>query len=204
MNKKILIADGNFLTMTGISVLLAREYPYFIIDTASTLEETQHMLSINTYDLLLLDIDMLDIDKTVMIFKMKNIQSPVTILLYPFSSENALLKYMNNGNFVFLSKKSERKEIVKAIDDLVEIGCHYPPKIIPLLKLKPLLKDRLMSLTAREFQVFEYLAKGFKDCYIADMLEIKSVTISKFKRNILKKLMVKNSIQLSEIYNKYN
>lgn len=203
MSKRILIADSNFLTMTGMSLLLTDEYPSFIIDTAKTFEDTQQMLTKNSYDFLLLDIEMIDIDHKTMIFSIKDIQSSVAILLYSFSVDNNLLKYMNDGAHGFLSKKSERKGILKAINDLVETGYHYPPEIINLLRIKTLPPDVLTDLTSREFQIFEYLAKGFSNHDIADLFKIKPSTVSTFKRKILKKLMVENIIQLSEIYNKH-
>jgi DNA-binding CsgD family transcriptional regulator len=52
------------------------------------------------------------------------------------------------------------------------------------------------SLTPRELEVVQLIASGFTDREIAAMLSISSKTVNTHRKNVLKKLAVKNTALL--------
>lgn len=51
-------------------------------------------------------------------------------------------------------------------------------------------------LSSREIQITQKIADGFTDREIADQLELSSKTVSTHRKNILKKLNLKNTAML--------
>ena len=203
MKKNVLIVEENFLAIIGMRHIITKNYPSFIIDTTQNFEEARQMLLRKQYDFLFLDVDLPDTIQDKVVSMIKSFQNSVVILISSYFTDSSSLKHINDGAQAFLHKKSNEETILKSIADLMEKGYYYPSEIIHLINFKNSAPKRLKSLTARESEVFKYLSKGRTNNYIAQNLKIKSTTVSTFKKRILEKLMVKNIVQLVQLYKEY-
>jgi DNA-binding NarL/FixJ family response regulator len=62
-------------------------------------------------------------------------------------------------------------------------------------------KKMIGSLSERELQVFNLLAKGNGNLEISNALNIEESTVGTYKRRVYQKLNITNLVELLEIYN---
>lgn len=107
--------------------------------------------------------------------------SDAIIKLVPFFPE-----YFSESNTKEEIKNLTEREkiIIKYLED------YFPEKIEEFLRKEK--ENKLEILTKREFEISEYIVKGLNSKEIAKKLEISSRTIEHHKRNIFKKLEIKN------------
>lgn len=63
--------------------------------------------------------------------------------------------------------------------------------------------DRHARLTAREREIAEYLAKGWKNAEIAEQLEISQKTVDTHRAHVLAKLKLRNNAELARDFAAY-
>lgn len=135
--------------------------------------------------------------------QLKSIFNDTPLIVYDESDNlNHTLKYLELGVDGFLLRRSMPDEIIPCIRDVIG-GKRYLSAALVQLLLKSL-SERVrptkikMRLTDRESQIANMLCMGMNTNLIADTLDRKPSTISTIKNNVLKKMGVKNVIELSQ------
>ncbi|ROI00247.1 response regulator transcription factor [Chryseobacterium daecheongense] len=199
MKGKILIADDHTVVHLGTKAVIQSEYPDITVDWATDYDSVKKCLLTDNYNLILLDINMPGTTHTEMIPEIKHLQSDIRILIFTGYDHDIALQYIKKGAEGYLNKQCGEEEIKNAIKTIFKTGYYYPPEFIPIL-LNNKEKNIVHKLTAREFEIFELLAKGNGNLEISNILNIQITTISTFKKKIFQKLGVKNVVELSKIY----
>ena len=200
MKKRILIADDHVVVRTGTALVLRLAYPTLTIDFSEKYEDVKESLRARHYDLILLDIDMPGTKYTEMIPELKTIQNDLKILIFTAYDQNIALQYINKGAEGYLNKRGTEDDIKNAVKTILQTGFYYPAELIPFIIRDIKETNKIKSLTPREYQIFELLAKGNGNLEISNLLGLQINTISTFKKKVFEKLRISNIVELVKIY----
>lgn len=115
--------------------------------------------------------------------------------------EPFISKSFEYGALGYLSLKCEPKEIAQAVDKVLRGEKYLSHQVALDYAMSNLEKNQHIAsiLTVREYQVFVELAKGRSASEIGALLHLSPKTIHVYRANILEKLHVKNSSELTLI-----
>ena len=166
-------------------------------------------------DVLLLDLGLPDGNGVELIkfIEERNIATGV-IVITAFGGEKHVLKAISAGAVGYLLKDEEHQEIEASIQQMLNGGSPVSPSIARYLlrhfrdenaesTRKVLDKNtRKMTLTNKEYEILQQVAKGFTSKEISAMQNLSYHTVTTHIRNIYKKLSVNSRAEaLFEAYN---
>ncbi|WP_121357457.1 response regulator [Flavisolibacter nicotianae] len=203
----ILIADDHTLVRETWSFILST-YPRFtVIAACGTGEEAVELAKQLRPDIVIMDINlpgMNGIEATALIRKYAPGAKLVAVSLH--TQPAYAQKMMQNGASGYVTKSSGREEMVKAIEEIF-LGKKYICN-----NIKEIIAEQMMysegqqkgihSLTTREMEIIALVRKGDTSKEIAASLNLAAKTVEVHRYNILKKLKLKNSVELVAYMNK--
>jgi DNA-binding NarL/FixJ family response regulator len=213
MNKiKILIADDHKLVRTGIRYTLnGGENANFIdrIDEVVNGKEAVERAKIFTYDIILMDINMPEMDGIKATAQIMRDNSETKIIALSMHSDDYEIRSMiKAGAKGYLLKNTGSEVLAEAIKTVLEGGKYYSNEVA-LKLMEPYAGDlstekrsssridkRKISLTRRELEVLRMIANELTNEEIAKKFELSKRTIDSHRQNILSKLQVKNTAGL--------
>lgn len=118
------------------------------------------------------------------------------VLLTSSESGEDLLAAIRSGAMGYIVKTTPLGELVAAIDAVVHGGAVVSPEMLgklfgtvaQLLRHKDLVSTRKPTLTGREIEVLQFIARGLTSREIGERLFISENTVKNHVRNILDKL----------------
>lgn len=203
---KILLVDDHSVVRHGISLILKEAFQDVNFIQADSFPAALALLK-EKPDLILLDINLPGGNSTRMIERIKVDHPSVLIIIFSGYSEGQYaLRYIHAGANGFLNKDSSDTEIIKAVETVIKNGTYISDatkeKILEnVLHKTPI--NPLESLSDREIEVAELLAKGEGNLEIANKLNIQMTTVSTYKNRIFEKLRINNVVSLVEILKIY-
>lgn len=206
MNKKILIVDDHLVVRLGLELLLSDFFENLEFYAAETFEECLKKIEKLDFDLIFLDINLPDGEKTEMVKKIKIINRNLKILVFSAHEEvNLAARYIKAGAEGFVSKLSDDTVVLSAVKEILAGNVFYSDEIKKAIKyVETIDLDLEMSkLSKREFEVAKLLVKGYGNLEISNKLEIKMSTVSTYKLRIFEKLHITNTIELLSVFNEY-
>lgn len=206
MNKKILIVDDHLVVRLGLELLLSDFFENLEFYAAETFEECLKKIEKLDFDLIFLDINLPDGEKTEMVKKIKIINRNLKILVFSAHEEvNLAARYIKAGAEGFVSKLSDDTVVLSSVKEILAGNVFYSDEIKKAIKyVETIDLDLEMSkLSKREFEVAKLLVKGYGNLEISNKLEIKMSTVSTYKLRIFEKLHITNTIELLSVFNEY-
>ena len=219
MNKKIYahVADDHKILIEGIAAVINTDQDIEIRDFSLTGQEVIDWFEVkeNSVDVLILDITMpvLDGFEVLRYFQDKGIQQKV-IVLSSYDDVRIVQEVLSLGAKGYISKNNAGDHIVKAIKAVANGEQYFSSDIQEELlkaisgqkaKKGDMPQDFLFgSLTEREKDVLRLVTKEMSTCEIAEKLSISHHTVESYRKKLLRKLNVKNSVGLAIYAVKYN
>ncbi|AEM71771.1 two component transcriptional regulator, LuxR family [Allomuricauda ruestringensis DSM 13258] len=214
----IVLADDHSLVRDGIRALLEEEPDLDVIGEVSNGWDALKMVDEKSPDILIIDIRMPELGgiETVEKLNGKGKSETKSIILSMHDSEEYILKSVQAGASGYLLKDTGKAEFVKAIHMVQEGGKYFSGDISNVLvnnlfssgkKVKTSTKEQKSNpfeLTNKELRVLELILAGYTNKEISEKLENSKRTIETHRFNLMKKMEVKNLIDLSKKANKYN
>lgn len=118
-HERILVIDDEQSICQILSIILKKEA--YIVDTASTAENALELLHNNSYDLILSDIKMPDMDGITLLKKIKdNEPEQMIIMMTAFGTLENAVEAMREGAYDYLSKPIKAKEIILHVKKAIE------------------------------------------------------------------------------------
>lgn len=201
MIRKILVADDHSAIRAGVKQICSTEFPSAVIGEATNYAEVFAKLNVDSWDILILDIDLpgrngLDILQQIKAEKIK-----VPVLMFSFHGEEQIaLRALKLGASGYLSKDAADMELVRAINQIA-MGRKYVSQVLSeqLLYLLDKNSDKAPHelLSEREYQTMILIASGKTVTEIADILSLSKPTISTYRARILEKMKLKNNAALT-------
>ncbi len=209
---RIVLADDHTIVRDGIKYLLEEEENISIVGEASNGQEALEMVAKTEPDILIIDIRM-PVMNGIEAVKILNSKPTKTkaIVLSMHDSEEYILNSINAKAMGYLLKDSGKDEILKAIDKVFHNEKYFSgaisnviinnllekkqqPESIPTPKSK---QDLPFQLTKKEFQILKLILSGKTNKEISEELQNSTRTIETHRFKLMKKMHVKNSIELS-------
>lgn len=208
---RVILADDHELVRDGIKSLLESESDIQVIDEASNGEEALEIVQKHSnIDLLIVDIRMPKMTGIEVVEQIQKKNIPVkTLVLSMHDSEEYVLKSVEAGADGYLLKGSSKEEFMKALHAIVGGGKYFSGDIssilvnnfqrtqttaIPEGNGNP---DLDFIITKREKEILDELLSGKSNKEIAESLDISKRTAEVHRFNLMKKLKVKNLIELA-------
>jgi len=206
-NKRAIIIDDHKLFTSGLAGIL-EDIGLKVTATFSNAFDALNYLKNQDTDIIFSDINMPKMDGIIFCKKVreKNIETPI-IMLSMYEDPNIIKESFNNGANGYLSKNTEREEIVTAISTCLNGATYLNKSIIKREIIKNKNSDDISikyKLTNREREVLTHMLKDEKNAIIASELTISRRTVETHRKNIFLKLGAKTNIGLAQIALKYN
>ncbi|MAO17564.1 MAG: DNA-binding response regulator, partial [Muricauda sp.] len=202
-----------------IRALLEEEPGLDVIGEVSNGLDALKMVDEKSPDILIIDIRMPELGgiETVERLNAKGKSNTKCIILSMHDSEEYILKSVQAGANGYLLKDTGKAEFVKAIHMVQEGGKYFSGDISNVLVNNLFSSDKKTNqssskankstpfdLTNKELQVLELVLAGYTNKEISEKLQNSKRTIETHRFNLMKKMEVKNLIDLSKKANKYN
>lgn len=204
---RILLADEQEIVRLGLRKLFQRTKRFDVIADALNSESAISLVTEYSPDITILDISIPEMNDGVeAIRKIKNLCPACKILVFTnLDSDTAIRQSILGGANGYLLKKARTKDIIKAINSIMEGERFFGPYISKILIEKCLemfekrQRDSLPSipkLSKRETEILWYIAQGYTNREIAKKLYISFRTVHNHRNNIMKKLNMHKTVQL--------
>ncbi|PSW19597.1 DNA-binding response regulator [Photobacterium sanctipauli] len=198
---KIMIVDDHPLMRRGISQLLSFESDFEIIGEASNGADAVQLACENEPDLILLDLNMKGMSglDTLNAMRAEGVQASIVVLTV--SDSRADVKALiNAGADGYLLKDTEPDQLIALLKQALCGGKAYSDLVRQYLEESNDQDSLLDSLTDREMQILQEVAKGYRNKQIADSLFISEATVKVHMKSLLKKLQVKSRTAATVLY----
>jgi len=212
---RVVLADDHVFVRDGIKSLLENEAKIEVVGEATDGLEALKSVEINQPDLLILDIRMPNMTGIEVVEKLRSQNNFVKIVMLSMhESEEYVLKSIKAGADGYLLKGSSKDEFLKALNTVSEGGKYFSGDISSILigqlthpttfsETKQLSNEEMM-ITKREKEILTLLLSGKGNKEIAEALDISKRTAEVHRFNLMKKLKVKNLIELSNKANEFS
>ena len=212
---RVVLADDHFFVRDGIKSLLESEKNIVVVGEATDGLEALEVVTTTNPDLLIVDIRMPHHTGIEVVEKLRNLNNPVKIIVLSMhESEEYVLKSIKAGADGYLLKGSSKEEFLKALHSVANGGKYFTGDISSILinqltnsttslEPKPALAEDL-TITKREKEILTLLLSGKGNKEIAEALEISKRTAEVHRFNLMKKLKVKNLMELSNKATEYS
>ena len=200
---RIILVDDHQLVATGLKHLIHQEDGLQVVGLATSGREAITLLSKNSADLLITDLDMPDIDGFQLAEQAIRRFPALKIIVLSMHHSPALIdKARTIGISGFVSKEQDGKEIVKVIAEVMNgdsVFCKAGQKLTDADTAFPNRYSAIKELSQRELEVLGLLSRSMTSKEIADQLNVSELTISTHRRNIKRKLKVDRMADLIQI-----
>lgn len=205
---RVVLADDHVFVRDGIKSLLENEANIEVVGEATDGLEALKIVDIVKPDLLILDIRMPNMTGIEVVEKLRSQNITVKIVMLSMhESEEYVLKSIKAGADGYLLKGSSKEEFLKAVHAVANGGKYFSGDISSILigqlsnpsaameTKQPLDEEQL--ITKREKEILKLLLSGKGNKEIAEALDISKRTAEVHRFNLMKKLKVKNLMELS-------
>ncbi|WP_293398205.1 response regulator [Peptoclostridium sp.] len=195
-NINVMIVDDHALMREGIARILELEENISVEATASDGAEAISKFKKGSYDVILLDINMPNMNGIETLRKLRDMDSSVKIIMLTvYDAREYLIETLNLGANGYMLKDADSSSLVSAIVNVYNGGTYIHPSLAGELlkeinkkKDKNGLKNGIESLTKREYEVLLLIAEGLSNRDISDKLIISEKTVKNHVSSILRKL----------------
>ncbi|MCI9843241.1 response regulator transcription factor [Flavobacterium pectinovorum] len=212
---RVVLADDHVFVRDGIKSLLENEANIEVVGEAIDGADALEVVTANKPDLLIVDIRMPNLTGIEVVEKLRNDNNTVKIIMLSMhESEEYVLKSIKAGADGYLLKGSSKDEFLKALHTVANGGKYFSGDISSILigqltssSLSAEPKQNLgeeMMITKREKEILTLLLSGKGNKEIAEALDISKRTAEVHRFNLMKKLKVKNLMELSNKATEYS
>jgi DNA-binding NarL/FixJ family response regulator len=200
----VLLADDQELVRTGFRMILELA-GIEVTGEASDGREALEMARAQPPDVVLMDVRMPNMDGIEATRRIGLAGLPTRVLmLTTFDLDEHVFDALQAGASGFLLKDVGREQLVDAVHTVASGESLFAPSVMRRLvehyvsrpapdAVRPKL---LETLSPRELEILEYVARGMSNAEIADELVISLATVKTHVRNVLQKLELRDRVQL--------
>ncbi|UPZ15314.1 response regulator transcription factor [Flavobacterium humidisoli] len=212
---RVVLADDHVFVRDGIKSLLENEANIEVVGEAIDGADALEVVAATQPDLLIVDIRMPNLTGIEVVEKLRSENNNVKIIMLSMhESEEYVLKSIKAGADGYLLKGSSKEEFLKALHSVAVGGKYFSGDISsilisqltnssPSLEPKQSLGEEMM-ITKREKEILTLLLSGKGNKEIAEALDISKRTAEVHRFNLMKKLKVKNLMELSNKATEYS
>jgi len=201
-NIRVIVVDDHPMLRGGVISLVAKQPDMDVVGEASNGAEALKLVEAFQPDVVIMDINLegaIDIRTTEAI---RNNWPKVKVVAFSMHNEVQVIRRMLKvGATAYLTKSVAHDELIDAIHAVLRGEVYYDREVLAVMT--DTLKgggdgdeESEVSLSAREQEVLFFVSKEFTNQEIAERMDISLRTVETHKRNLIKKLRVKNVVGL--------
>lgn len=192
--KRIVIIDDHPMIRGTIADVLRADPELDLVGECGDGEDGLKMVLAENPDLVILDLDLPRLDGLSMIRRIREHNKKICILVLSAKPEHVMAGYTRiAGANGYVGKAREISELVTALKTVL---CGYD--CFPADTANSAKESRLHTLSAREVEVLQHLARGMSNRDIASRLFLSDKTVSTYKSRIQEKLGLSSLAALIE------
>lgn len=207
----VVLADDHVLVRDGIKALLEDQDGIRVVDEASNGVEALEVIKKNKPHLLIVDIRMPEMNGIEVVAEINKLYNDVrTLVLSMHDSEEYVVKAIQAGADGYLLKGASKEEFLKALHKVASGGKYFTGDVSAIImnnfvngntamptSEEPKQIEDPFNLTKREKQILNLVLQLKNNKDIAEELQISKRTAEVHRFNLMKKLDVKNLMELS-------
>ncbi|MBW7844282.1 MAG: response regulator transcription factor [Bacteroidia bacterium] len=201
---KILVADAQTLTREGIKAIFAKNSDIEVCGVAINSAELQKLTEEKIPDIVVIDYYVEGLFSIKDIEWLKKMDNPPAVLFISSNKTKVdVLKVMDYGVNCYLLKECDEQEIISAINACIKKENFFCGRVMDAIldneteNLKPVFGQCMpVSLSDREEEIVTLIAQGLTTKEIANKLNLSFFTVGTHRKNIFKKVKIRNSSQL--------
>ncbi|MDD7887703.1 response regulator transcription factor [Flavivirga sp. 57AJ16] len=207
----VVLADDHVLVRDGIKALLEDQDGIAVIDEASNGKEALEVIARNKPHVLIVDIRMPEMNGIEVVGEISKRHKDVrTLVLSMHDSEEYVVQAIQAGADGYLLKGASKEEFIKALNKVASGGKYFTGDVSAIIMnnfvngntnavVAPKLESKALpfNLTKREKQILGLVLELKNNKDIAEELQISKRTAEVHRFNLMKKLEVKNLMELN-------
>lgn len=204
----LLLVDDHFIIRTGLKLVIETFMPDCIIEEADDGDSSFEKIKKNSYDLMILDVNMPNTDSFVLVSNILALKPEMKILMFSMNDEEVYARrYLKMGVMGYIKKDEHVDEIKKAITTVLN-NKKYISNSLSQILIEDLHNNNsenpFESLSLREFEIVRHLIRGESVAEICQKLTLHSSTVGTHKARIFEKLKCSNIIDLNLLAKVHN
>lgn len=201
MTINIIIADDHQLFIDGIKSILNKSIDIKTVGDANNGLEVLKLLENGIEpDVILTDIRMPVMDGVALTKEVTKHYPRINVLALSMYDQTAdVIEMLNAGAKGYVTKNVEKKELTKALYTVVKGDYYFSENLPEDIKdwfNTESLTPKESTLTKREVEILQLVAKGRTSIQIAKQLSLSKFTVDTHRKNIHKKLGIKSNAGL--------
>jgi DNA-binding NarL/FixJ family response regulator len=209
---KLLLADDHHLFLDGLQSLLCKEKDMLVGDAVNTGTDALRLALTNQYDICLLDISMPGMDGIEVCKQVKAANANQKIIMLTTYDDNGIITEMiQTGVNGYLLKNCTKTQLLEAIRAVASGRLYFTDEAhrAIMVNYSTLVKQQQKpieqpTLTPRETEIVQLLAKEFTNEKIAKALKISYRTVETHRKNIMQKTGARNLAGLLKFAYEHN
>lgn len=197
---KILITDDHELVREGLKRILLDRGAVRQVGEAASAREAVELVRREKWSMVILDLSLPDRSGLEVLKDIKSLHPDLPVLILSIlPEEQVAMRALRAGADGFLSKGSATRDLVRAVETVLNGGKHVSAAVAARLIAGLRSTGGVLpheTLSDREDQVFRRIATGHTVGQIAKELRLSVKTVSSYRANALRKLDVENNAQL--------
>jgi DNA-binding NarL/FixJ family response regulator len=200
--RRVLIVDDHPLTRRGMAQLLAQQDDLSVCGEAGSAAQAFTLVNSLRPDLVLVDMSLPDKPGIELIKEIKVLHPQVLILVVSMHDENLYAqRALRAGARGYLMKNEGGEKLIEALRQVlsgeVYVSHAMSARILNVYSGRPARStDTLVSLTDREFEVFQFLGEGLTTREIGVRLHLSPKTVESHRLHMREKLGLKSGPEL--------
>lgn len=197
---RVLIVDDHFVVRQGLTMVLVARNGMEVVGEAATGREAVELARTLQPDVICMDMMMPDLDgpQAIAAIRQENPDARILVLT-SFGENEKILAALRAGALGYLLKESSREELLKAVRSVADGNMLLPTEVAArlagMMQSPAPVQSPPESLTGRELQVLQGIARGLTNQEIAAELDIAVNTVNFHVRSVYSKLGLKNRAQ---------
>lgn len=197
MTIRVLIVDDHAVVRQGLRLLLESQPGIEVVGEAGDGTAAVQMTRMLSPDVVLLDVIMPGMNGIDVMREFQASHLPARVLVLTSSLEDHLLKQaLEAGAEGFLLKTSRAADMLQAIERVAQGISVLDPAAAQVVMQQARGHDPLNTLTEREREVFDVVARGYSNAEIAEQLHVTEATVRTHIAAILDKLNLRDRTQV--------
>ena len=193
----VLIVDDHAIVRQGLRQLLDAQPDIEVLGEAADVPMGVQLARTLEPDVILMDLIMPEIGGVEAIRQITELRLRSRAIALTSSLDDHLIKEaLQAGAYGYLLKSSRVNDVVQAIKRVAQGQSVLDPEAASVLMQQTRMHDPLDTLTARERNVFDQLARGSSNNEIAKSLNISEITVRTHIANLLEKLSLRDRTQV--------
>ncbi len=196
-NIKVSIVEDNDKLRESLAIMIGGASGFSCVSTHASAEEALRQIPTRKPDVVLMDINLAGKSGVECVQELKALLPAVKIIMHTvYEDEDQLFRSLRAGATGYLLKRTTPGKLLEAIAEVHGGGSPMTAQIARMVvehfhqvgSGKP--GESAENLTAREREILDKLAKGYRNKEIADMLSVSIDTVRSHLRKIYEKLHV--------------